>query len=457
MGRFNSLVVAAILGLSTIGRADDRSVDAPKKADGSGILGGIYPLSAGNLMADEPLPPPTAMPINEPPKAPAPQDWTIKGFAEIAYTWNTNHPETTAGTAGGVPREPKENSLRVFDVNANEFMLHNVTLDVEKAATESNWVGFRAVVMAGQDAKWIHSAGLFDGGTGAVSGAGEDIDMPDAYVTIKIPKSAVPFGTTFTIGKKETTHGYEVISSGANINYSRSMLFGFAIPFTHTGIMADTAWVENSEGGEIFGTGMGVVNGWDNVKDNNNAKGFMGQLRLTPCSFFKTNAEAIFSPEQPNDNSNWRGLVDINATLTPIEGFDIGGNYDYGYEENAVFLTSNAGYSTWYGFAGYVKYRFTKSECLKKWYLGFRGEWFNDPDGIRVGTSTVTGPGGTTFVRNGNDYIGLTTTIGYQPLESLLLRLEHRWDKSDQDVYNENGGTFRNYQNTIALDLVVFY
>jgi putative OmpL-like beta-barrel porin-2 len=469
MGRIHSLLVAAILGLTMVARADDRSVDAPKKADGSEFLG-LIPLSAGNMMADAPPPatpgvPPPATPPAEPPKGPAPQEWVFKGWAEVAHTWNTNdpHADKSVTTPGGAPRESKENSLRVFDVNNKEFMLHQVAFDLEKVATESNWIGFRTVVLAGQDAKWIHSAGLFDGGTGAVSGGGEDIDLPDAYINIKVPKRVLPVSTTFKVGKFETIFGYEVIraNDSTNYNYSRSMLFGYAIPFTHTGVGMDNAWVEDGEGNEIFGTGLHIVNGWDNVKDSNDSKGYMGQVRLAPCKFFKAGANMMFSPEQPNDNTNWRGLFDFTATLTPLDGFDIGGNYDYGYEERVPdpFGGANLGYCTWYGFAGYVKYRPVFSDLLKKWYLGFRGEWFNDPEGIRTLTR-VDNPafsGVNALSSSGSDFVDLTATIGYQPLESLLVRFEYRWDKADQDVYNDHDGTLRNYQNTFAIDLVVSY
>jgi hypothetical protein len=314
-------------------------------------------------------------------------------------------------------------------------------------------VGFSVTALAGQDARWIHSNGLFDEGTGPVSGSGEDFDLVDAFLTIKIPHEILPVDTTVKIGKWETHHGAEVIHGPVNTQFSRSYLFGYAIPFTHTGVMVDTAWLQRPEGkGELVGTGLGVVNGWDNVKDNNDAKSWMAQLRFTPCDFFETHAEAMFGPEQANNESDWRGLIDINATVkapkdTPLEGFSISGNYDYGGEDGGAATgagPATGGYATWFGFAGYLRYDFVRTEYLKKWFVAFRGEFFDDEDGAR------------TAIVSGAEFMELTTTIGFRPWESLLLRLEHRYDKADDEVFSDGDALGNNF-NTIAFDIVVFY
>jgi len=58
--------------------------------------------------------------------------------------------------------------------------------------------------------------------------------------------------------------GYELIEGydGYNDNYSRSILFGYAIPFTHTGVKASYAFSSKVAGM------VEVVNGWDLLRDN---------------------------------------------------------------------------------------------------------------------------------------------------------------------------------------------
>src|SRR5207253_10542766 len=87
-------------------------------------------------------------------------------------------------------------------------------------------------------------------------------------------------GLRFDVGKYLTHLGYEVIEGydGYNDNYSRSILFGYAIPFTHTGVKASYAF--SSKVAAMFE----VVNGWDLVRDNNRSKSLGAQLTLTPIA-----------------------------------------------------------------------------------------------------------------------------------------------------------------------------
>ena len=87
--------------------------------------------------------------------------------------------------------------------------------------------------------------------------------------------------------------GYEVIQGydGWNDNFSRSSQFGYAIPFTHTGAKASYA-------GEKASVMLTLVNGWDNVKDNNSGKSVGAQLLLTPAKTVSLYVNWIGGPEQ---------------------------------------------------------------------------------------------------------------------------------------------------------------
>ena len=71
---------------------------------------------------------------------------------------------------------------------------------------------------------------------------------------------------------------------------------------------------------ELLRVGAGIVNGWDNVKDNNSDKSYIAQVRFPPGDAFETHGEFMFGPEQTTDivggtgsSANWRGLLDLNA------------------------------------------------------------------------------------------------------------------------------------------------
>src|SRR5207247_5371184 len=78
-------------------------------------------------------------------------------------------------------------------------------------------------------------------------------------------------GLQVDVGKFVTQHGAEVIEAKDNWNYSRSLLFALAIPYYHMGVRA-TYTVNDKV------TLMGnVVNGWNNVVENNGAKTYGAQ------------------------------------------------------------------------------------------------------------------------------------------------------------------------------------
>ena len=71
-------------------------------------------------------------------------------------------------------------------------------------------------------------------------------------------------------------HGAEVIESKDNYNYSRGLLFNYAIPLTHTGVKWDKGFMDGK-----LNTALGLVNGWDNLQDNNKGKTFHAMVGYT--------------------------------------------------------------------------------------------------------------------------------------------------------------------------------
>src|SRR5207247_11041539 len=83
-------------------------------------------------------------------------------------------------------------------------------------------------------------------------------------------------GLQFDVGKFVTQHGAEVIEAKDNWNYSRSLLFALAIPYYHFGVRATYAFSDK------FTLAGYLVNGWNNVVDNNTGKTLGVQAVVTP-------------------------------------------------------------------------------------------------------------------------------------------------------------------------------
>src|SRR6476646_9412698 len=165
----------------------------------------------------------------------------VNAFVSTAYQYNGNRPRS------GV------DSYRVFDYNDNSFNLDVAEAVVQIAPTKPGDAGFRVDVTAGNSIPKVAKA------------QDQDVAQFDLQQVVASYIAPLGSGLRFDVGKYVTHLGYEVIEGydGYNDNYSRSVLFGYAIPFTHTGVKASYAFTSKVAGM------VEVVNGWDLVHDNN--------------------------------------------------------------------------------------------------------------------------------------------------------------------------------------------
>jgi putative OmpL-like beta-barrel porin-2 len=336
----------------------------------------------------------------------------ISFYVQGGYTYNGN------ATDGAT--KSSENDLRVFDHKANSFGVDLAQIVALKDVTKAGDGGYKIKLSTGETAKWIHARGL----SGATLdkpqfGEGTDtIDVTEAYVSYLAP---VGKGLRFDAGKMVTYFGAEVIEAIDNPNYSRSFLFNYAIPFTHTGVKASYAFTDT------LNASFHVVNGWDNAEDNNSGKCVGVSLGYAPAEIFSGYVNFMTGPEQDNNSSNKRTLVDLVATIKPMKPLSFILNYDDGKEDKAIATTGAD--AKWSGFAGIVKYDFND-----KFSLAVRGESFDDKDGFRTGTV--------------QKLTEVTVTPEIRLTGGVILRPEYRHDSSDKQSFDN--GTKKS-QDTVAL------
>ncbi|MFA4981047.1 MAG: porin [Candidatus Omnitrophota bacterium] len=357
----------------------------------------------------------------------------VHGFVDTSYIFNTNTP---------VPPNTRTNRLRVFDTEANGFMLNMAQINLEKLVSKESPVGFRIDLDFGQDAKLIHSNGLgtADGGLGTSNDA---FDLQQAYAQVMLPFSFPLADTmTFKIGKFATLHGAEVIESMNNWNFSRSYMFGYAIPFTHTGIRIYDKPFANVPV-EAY---IGVVNGWDQTVDLNKAKTVEAQVTVTPNDKISFSVGGMFGPERADSDKDFRNLIDFVATYKATDKLTFKVNYDYGWEKNAASVLG--GYdigkdAAWDGIAGYAKY-----DIFDWWSIAGRGEYFHDRDGVRTGYLTSS-----TMPISDLSLFEFTLTNEFKIYKNLITRFEYRYDKASGQAFTKDKVT-SNYQNTIAAEVI---
>jgi Putative beta-barrel porin-2, OmpL-like. bbp2 len=172
--------------------------------------------------------------------------------------------------------------------------------------------------------------------------------------------------------------------------------------------------------GDKFAATVGVVNGWDNVADNNSGKTLMGSVGWIPCPTFSLYVNGTFGPEQTDKNNNPRGVGDVVSTIT-LDPFTISLNGDYGHENGAA---RNGTTEKWYGFSGIIGLALKDLAQIPAGVY-FRGEWFKDDGGGRTGADQTLSE--------------VTLTGKYFVTEKLTLWTEYRHDWSTADSFEKNG------------------
>ncbi|MGB7220784.1 MAG: porin [Vicinamibacterales bacterium] len=325
------------------------------------------------------------------------QNTELSGFVDGYYLYNFNK------GAGG-------NALRAFDVTHNSFSLNLIELAIERKPMSESRGGYRIDFDYGPTAGFVNFVN-----------ATEIEHIQQAYVSYLAP---VGSGLQLDFGRFVTPHGAEVIETKDNMNYSRSLLFTWAIPFAHTGLRASYSV------NDMVTIGGFLVNGWDVNTDNNTGKTVGGMVTLKPFDALSVIAGYMGGPEQTGNNSDWRHLLDTTLSYTLNPKITLVGNYDYGHESFGA-----AGDAKWQGVAGYVKYQ------ANDWFaLSPRFEIFSDTDGVRTGTA--------------QDAKGVTVTADVKHKDGVRLFIEYRRDFSNVDFFVDDAGAPVNHQDTVTFGMV---
>jgi hypothetical protein len=328
----------------------------------------------------------------------------IKLFSYIESSWTFNL--TGAG-------RDATNELRFYDYDEG-WTFNMAEFSIKKDPSEKYWWGFGLVVTSGLDAQKNHSLGIFRGDTDTFPFRNTPwFDLQEAYGSVMIP---IGNGIILKGGKFVTLLGFEAIESPNNLNFSRSYLFEFGIPLTHTGGLIQYKFTD------WFTLIVGGVLGWDNSRENNGAPSATGQFQFSPAKGLIANMEWIVGPEQADNTKNIRYVLDWVIQYTGIKGLTLGLNVDYGHEENEAFLTSlgtrqNTD-ATWWGWAVYAAYDWTD------WFrTALRQEYFKDADGARTGFGSKL------------SLYSTTLTAQFKLWKGLVARLEYRHDSADEKVF----------------------
>jgi len=331
---------------------------------------------------------------------------TLSGFVDVYYDYNSNQP------AG------RTTAYRNFDINSGQFGLNMIELVADKPADTTNRAGYHVALGFGQAMNAVNS---FPGESAF------DQYLKEGYLEYMAP---VGKGLQFNVGKFVTPAGAEVIETKDDWNYSRGILFAWAIPYFHFGMNAKYAF--NSK----FALTGFLVNGWNNSIDNNSGKTTGVSASWTPNSKFSLIQNYLVGPEQFNDSSDFRHLSDTVISYSPTAKLSLMANVDYGHDHSTSPLSPATATGVWWsGVAGYIKYA-----PNDKYDIALRGEYFDDHDGFSTGTA-----------QNLSEF---TVTLQRMLASKIMSRVEFRRDMASEPTIPYRSGLFRDSQNTVSVGLV---
>ncbi len=352
---------------------------------------------------------------------------TTNGFASLSYEYNTNQPES------------RLNQFRVFDFNDNEPQLDVAQLVIQRAIEKPNEFGFRFNVIAGSGVPEVTAAyGLFRNCKTMIA---HHFDIPEFYLSYIAPLGK---GLRFDAGKFATHMGSEIIGGydGYNDEFSRGFIFGYGVPFTHTGVKATYPFTSK------ISAMLLVTNGWDEVQRLNHGYSVGGQVTVTPTKTTALYFNFIRGPARPNDDHDQRSAYEVVGSWKTTSKLNLGFDGLYADDENGISLGNDA---IWKGMAGYAKYNLTKP-----FSLAFRGEVFNDGGGTRTGVpQTLQGYTLTPEYDMAAKFSDVSRLL--KKLDGkFVVRGEIRLDRSNKAVF-QRWDTLIDHQFTSAVNLIYLF
>ncbi len=328
---------------------------------------------------------------------------TLSGFVDTYYGYNFNQPNS------------RTSGLRAFDGPSNQFALNLIEINLDRVPDPTNSrLGFHLGIGFGQAMNAVNSTDP--------AGLSFAQYLKEGYISYLAP---VGRGLQVEVGKFVTPHGAEVIETKDNWNYSRGLLFSYAIPYYHYGARAKYTF--NSK----YSVSGFLVNGWNDIYDDNSGKTIGTSFAWSPTKSITLSQSYMAGPETTGTNSHWRQLSDTVLTYSPTAKLTSMVNFDYGRGDR---IAGDVRPVFWTGVAGYLRYEFDS-----RYAVATRYEYFNDHYGFTTGTP-----------QHVQEFTGTFQRI---LARQLITRLEYRHDFSNRPVFTK--GTQRVFgQGTLTAGIV---
>ena len=399
------LFPAALLLATALG-ASAEPVPFPAVDIHSGVADTLQPETPDAPETPGPTPGGSPTPAGEPPAEETPEipHLVFKGFLATSYNVNPS----------AVPKNG-QNAYQGYTYSDRKLRLDGLNLDFEYGLNGKDQVGARFDTVLGSSYPRVDAAaGLFRNTYTGYSNT--DFDIRQAFV-----RYTTPGNLQIDVGKFATHFGYEIMPGVDGINPHGTSAYGYTYnPFTSTGLRLQ--YPINDQVSVMACALLGA----DRFTDNNKSLSFGGSVNWHPTDKFSLIFNILDGPEQNYNASDRRRVCEAIVNYKALDWLNLGFDTYATAEEN---LRKGGGTGHNNSYALYMQ-----TQVTDKFAINLRQEFFNDPDGLRLGTPA--------YIR------GFTITPSYQLSPDWNVRVDFRFDKADTALFDDDGKA-KNYQNQI--------
>ena len=192
-----------------------------------------------------------------------------------------------------------------------------------------------------------------------------------------------------------------------------------------------------------------VLNGWQNLRENNQAKALGTQIQWKPGGGkLLINSSTFYGQEQPQDSTPRRRYFhDFYASYAATNRLSLALVFDVGTQQaHRPAGTSGNKYDTWHTGAAFVRYK-----LADRWTTALRGEYYKAERGVIINSFAPAVSDPNAFIRGGS--LGLD----YAPTGNVLVRLEGRVLNAGTKVFVEANGNTRNTYSNLTSSVAISF
>lgn len=338
---------------------------------------------------------------------------TVGAFVDGYFAWDFGRPTSLDRSfAGGTPftTQPSRH---------NEF---NVNLAFVEAKLDAPHYRGRLALQAGTS---VQSNYAGEPTRGTVSGASLGRMIQEATAGVKLADNVWVDGGIFY-----SHMGMETWASRDNPTYTRSLVADYS-PYYQSGVKL--TWTPTPK----LTAQLDVVNGWQNISENNSGKGAGVRLDYAATTSRTLSYYNFFSSESGSKlrTFNGVGVKQTSGKLTLL------GEADYGTQSKG----SVGGQATWYGWTAVARVQTAATVAIV-----FRAEGYDDPDQVIVSTGShalgITSiPNPSLRARGGS--VGLDIT----PYSRIAWRTELRGLRNDRALFPDGTNPSPSRNSIVAV------